>query len=91
VSADETTVCQLVCRKESFMKTEIEITGAAVSSHLRFNTSPAPSLRLPVTAANRALLRRLRTEELSAWEAGRICAGGYFPSTSRGPPEHRFI
>ena len=73
------------------MKIEIEITGAAVSSHLHFNTSPTPSLRLPVTAANRALLRRLRTEELSAWEAGRICTGGYFPSTSRGTPEHRFI
>jgi len=81
----------LFAARNQFMKTEIEITEAAVSSHLRFNTSPAPSLRLPVTAANRALLRRLRTEELSAWEAGRICTGGYFPSTSRGTPEHRFI
>jgi len=48
-------------------------------------------LRLPVTAANRALLRRLRTEELSAWEAGRICTSGYFPATNRGTPEHRFV
>jgi hypothetical protein len=85
------TFASLFAARNQFMKTEIEITGAAVSSHLRFNTSPAPSLRLPVTAANRALLRRLRTEELSAWEAGRICTGGYFPSTSRGTPAHRFI
>lgn len=55
------------------MKTEIEITEADVSRMLRFNTSPAPSLRVPVTAANRALLRWLRNEELSAWKAGRIC------------------
>jgi len=84
-------LASLFAARNQFMKTEIEITEAAVSSHLRFNTSPAPSLRLPVTAANRALLRRLRTEELSAWEAGRICTGGYFPSTSRGTPAHRFI
>ena len=30
--------------------------------------STAPSLRVPVTADNRALLRWLRTAELSAWE-----------------------
>ena len=59
------------------MKTEIEITEADVSRILRFNTSPAPSLRVPVTAANRALLRWLRHEELSAWEAGRICRCGH--------------
>ena len=73
------------------MKVEIEITEADVSRILRSNTSPAPSLRLPVTAANRALLRRLRTEELCAWEAGRICTSGYFPATNRGTPEHRFV
>ena len=56
------TFASLFAARNQFMKTEIEITEAAVSSHLRFNTSPAPSLRLPVTAANRALLRRLRTE-----------------------------
>ena len=44
---------------------------------LRFNTSPAPSLRVPVTTANRALLRWLRNEELSAWQAGRICSCGH--------------
>lgn len=31
-----------------------------------------PSLRVPVTAQNRELLRRLRAAELSAWEAGRL-------------------
>ena len=32
---------------------------------------PAPSLRVPVTADNRELLRSLRAAEFSAWEAGR--------------------
>jgi hypothetical protein len=31
----------------------------------------APSLRVPVTAGNRAFLRWLRAAEMSAWEAGR--------------------
>ncbi|HWD18538.1 MAG TPA: hypothetical protein VHB20_04615 [Verrucomicrobiae bacterium] len=31
----------------------------------------APSLRVPVTAANRALLRWLRAAELAAWETGK--------------------
>jgi aerobic-type carbon monoxide dehydrogenase small subunit (CoxS/CutS family) len=64
------------------MKTEIEVTEADVSRTLRFNTSPAPSLQVPVTAANRALLRWLRREELSAWEAGRICRCGSFTAVS---------
>lgn len=38
----------------------------------RSNVRPAPSLRLPVTAANRALLRRLRAAESFAWETGHI-------------------
>ena len=37
----------------------------------RWNIRPAPSLRVPVTAANRDLLRRLRAAELTAWESGR--------------------
>lgn len=73
------------------MKTEIEINEAAVSSLLRYNTSTAPSLRVPVTTANRALLRWLRMEELSAWEAGRICSPAFFPSANPVMPEHRFI
>jgi len=37
----------------------------------RRNIRPAPSLRVPVTAANRELLRRLRAAESFAWESGR--------------------
>jgi hypothetical protein len=73
------------------MKNEIEINEAAVSQILRFNTSTAPSLRVPVTNANRALLRWLRTEELSAWEAGRICSPAFLPSADTVTPERRFI
>jgi hypothetical protein len=50
------------------MKTEIEITAAAVQM-LRPNPTPAPSLRVPVTIHNRAMLRRLRAAEMFAWEA----------------------
>jgi hypothetical protein len=85
------TFANLFTARNQFMKTEIEINEAAVSSLLRFNTSPAPSLRVPVTTANRALLRWLRREELSAWEAGRICSGGHFPATKSTTREHRFI
>lgn len=50
------------------MKTEIEpiyeINAAASQPHLL----TAPSLRMPVTHTNRALLRRLRAAELSAWD-----------------------
>lgn len=34
----------------------------------RTNVQPAPSLRVPVTVANRELLRWLRAAELSAWQ-----------------------
>ena len=60
------------------MRTEIKITEAEVSRNLRFNPGTTPSLRVPVTAANRALLRWLRREELFAWQAGRICSYGPF-------------
>ena len=73
------------------MKTAIEITEADVSRILRFNTSTAPSLRVPVTAANRALLRWLRNEELSAWETGRICSCGSFTSASPTMQERRQV
>lgn len=43
------------------------------SPHPRLSPSPAPSLRVPVTANNRTLLRWLRAAELSAWEAGCAC------------------
>jgi len=69
------------------MRTEIEITEAVVSRNLRFNPGTTPSLRVPVTTANRALLRWLRREELFAWEAGRICSGGPFTAASLSMPK----
>ena len=49
------------------MKTEIE-TAIAIQM-LRQNPTTAPSLRVPVTISNRAMLRRLRAAEMFAWEA----------------------
>ncbi len=53
------------------MKNEIH---SSVSPHSRLFANPAPSLRVPVTAGNRAFLRWLRAAELSAWEAGQACS-----------------
>jgi hypothetical protein len=78
----------LFSKRNQSMKAEIEITEAAVSRILRFNTSTAPSLRVPVTTANRTLLRRLRMEELSAWEAGRICSRRCFSPANPVIPEN---
>lgn len=81
----------LFSKRNQFMKIEIEITEADVSRILRSNTSPASSLRVPVTAANHALLRWMRMEELSAWEAGRSYSrGGFFPANPV-TPENRPI
>ena len=41
--------------------------ASLISQTERCRIGPMPSLRIPVTAANRALLRRLRAAELSAW------------------------
>jgi hypothetical protein len=49
------------------MKNEIQ---SSVSPHSGLCANAAPSLRVPVTAGNRAFLRWLRAAELSAWEAG---------------------
>jgi hypothetical protein len=49
------------------MKTEIETTAAVQMLHQ--NPMPAPSLRVPVTTGNRAILRQLRAAEMFAWEA----------------------
>ena len=62
------------------MKAEIETNRAAVSQFSRLNAGTAPSLRVPVTAGNRDLLRWLRAAEMSAWEAGRIWRGGFSPA-----------
>jgi hypothetical protein len=50
------------------MNVELEMAQAAVSQLLNRNHDTAPSLRVPVTRSNRALLRLLRAAELSAWE-----------------------
>jgi hypothetical protein len=55
-----------------FMRMEIGTLEQPAFCGSRSNVRPAPSVRLPVTAANRALLRRLRAAESSAWEAGHI-------------------
>jgi hypothetical protein len=78
-----------VFQNNEIMKTENRITEAAVSRVLRLSTTTAPSLRVPVTTANRALLRWLRREELSAWEAGRLCSCGSFTTISPALSERR--
>ena len=50
------------------MNAESEAVRAVLRS-LSVKNGTAPSLRVPVTEGNRALLRRLRAAELSAWEA----------------------
>lgn len=59
--------------QNQFMKAEFEVAGAAVSGSLPLDILTAPSLRVPVTMANRPLLRWLRAAESSDWEAGRAC------------------
>lgn len=48
------------------MKTELTLFRTECGS--RPNTRPSPSLRVPVTPANRGLLRWLRSAELAAWQ-----------------------
>ena len=55
------------------MNVDIETVLRAGERTLRVNAVPAPSLRVPVNANNRAYLRWLRAVELSAWEAGQPC------------------
>jgi len=50
------------------MNTEIEPMYATAAAALQPHLLTAPSTRVPVTLTNRALLRRLRAAELSAWE-----------------------
>ena len=51
------------------MKPEIETWKVGETRTASARICPAPSLRVPVTAANRALLRQLRQAELTAWES----------------------
>jgi hypothetical protein len=74
------------------MITETEIPSAANWRRPRTNYNIAPSLRLAVTAKNRALLRWLRAAELSAWqEAGtsRSVPARTIPATARVQPLFR--
>jgi hypothetical protein len=59
--------------RNQFMKTETDAIRAGTPRDSRQNMSPAPSLRVPVTANNRAFLRWLRAAESKAWEAGLAC------------------
>jgi hypothetical protein len=61
----------LFSERNHFMKVEFDIAGTAAPDSLPRHVHTAPSLRVPVTAANRTLLRWLRAAELSDWEAGR--------------------
>ncbi len=61
------------------MKPEIETLEAGAPRRSVTGICPAPSLRVPVTAANRPLLRWLREAESSAWEAGYICDTIFLP------------
>ncbi len=63
------------------MKDKFDIAATVASDSLVMYVHTAPSLRVPVTPANRTLLRRLRAAELSDWEAGRpfpgqVCVAG---------------
>jgi len=66
------------------MKTKIDFTGAGISQTIASGIRIAPSLRVPVTAANRSLLRCLRAAEQAAWEAGPV--SGHRHVFSRGRP-----
>ena len=69
------------------MHAETKTIEGAVSREIRSTIGPAPSLRVPVTARNRALLRRMRAAELLAWETGRACQPP--PQPSAPPTNHR--
>jgi hypothetical protein len=84
----KSTFANLFPGRNQFMKTEIETTETAVSRILRLHAGTAPSLRVPVTADNRAVLRLLRAAELAAWEAGCACGRRYFPARSE-PSQNR--
>jgi hypothetical protein len=60
--------------KEQNMKAEHAYQVAAMVRRIGRNGCMAPSLRVPVTADNRELLRRLRAAEMSAWEQADITA-----------------
>jgi hypothetical protein len=72
-----------------FMKDKFDIAATAASDSLVMYVHAAPSLRVPVTPANRTLLRRLRAAELSDWEAGRMCSRDYSTAKPGSLVNHR--
>jgi len=50
------------------MRTDNENIAAVNAKSTRAALVPAPSLRVPVTSSNRAMLRQLRAAELCAWQ-----------------------
>jgi len=72
-------VANMFSDRSNFMRAAIETFEAVVSRSSQMHVRPAASLRLPVTAGNRALLRRLRAAELADWEAGRPSSPEHFP------------
>ena len=52
------------------MKYNFDVAATTASDSLVMYVHTVPSLRVPVTPANRTLLRRMRAAELSDWEAG---------------------
>ena len=68
------------------MHANLETSVAAVWHSARLHADPAPSLRIPVTPGNRALLRRLRAIEQAAWQgapAGRSPSENHQSSSNR--------
>ena len=55
-------------QKKMNMHADLETSVAAFWRSARLHVDPAPSLRIPVTPGNRALLRRLRAIEQAAWQ-----------------------
>jgi hypothetical protein len=71
------------------MNDKFKIAAAAASDSVGMYVHTAPSLRVPVTPANRDLLRRLRADELSEWEAGCPCLCKGSPAKFASLENHR--
>jgi hypothetical protein len=85
----KSTFTSLFPERNQFMKGEIDIAGPAGPGSSPLYVHPAPSLRVPVTAANRTLLRWLRAAELSDWEAGHTCFRKCSPANPAPLQNHR--
>jgi hypothetical protein len=73
-------------QKKMNMHANLETSVAAVWQSARLHADPAPSLRIPVTPGNRALLRRLRAIEQAAWQGAP--AGRSSSENNRSNPNH---